>query len=67
LRKNNLLKFGTVCGHVYNFIVCRNRSGSYHFAEDALLIVANPLQYKNTTAGFDALVQAKKKRMNNSS
>ena len=32
----------------------------------ARLIVANPLQDKNTTAGFDALIQAKKKRMNNS-
>ncbi|MCD6557273.1 MAG: hypothetical protein J7K64_08785 [Bacteroidales bacterium] len=32
----------------------------------ACLIVPNPLQYKNTTAGFDALIQAKKKRMNNS-
>ena len=33
----------------------------------ARLIVANPLQYKDTAAGFDALIQAKKKRMNNSS
>ena len=32
----------------------------------ARLIVANPLQYKDTAAGFDALIQAKKKRMNNS-
>ena len=31
----------------------------------ARLIVANPLQYKNTAVWFDALIQAKKKRMNN--
>ena len=32
----------------------------------ARLIFANPLQYKNTATGFDAMIQAKKNRMNNS-